>query len=177
MIYLMRHGADDPDRLGGWSPYGLTDIGRKQVSDAAVKMISAGIAAIYSSDLPRAKETAEIVANKLRLPVAFLPVFRETNNGLLAGMLKSKANLLYPGLHWNALEWTQRYPDGESPELFFQRISQAWKTFKQDNAENTVLLITHGGVISIIMCIENHVSYSNRESIYKVGNAEVISIG
>ncbi len=172
----MRHGADDPERLGGWSPYGLTDIGRKQVSDAAEKIISVGISAIFSSDLPRAKETAEIVAKKLRLPVSFLPVFRETNNGLLAGMLKSEAKLLYPGLRWNALEWTQRYPDGESPELFFQRISQAWKTFKQDNAENTVLLITHEGVISIIMCIENHVSYSNRESIYKVANAEVISI-
>ncbi|MBR1771437.1 MAG: histidine phosphatase family protein [Lachnospiraceae bacterium] len=176
MIYLMRHGADDPDRLGGWSPYGLTDIGRQQASDAAERITNVGIAAIYSSDLPRAKETAEIVATRLRLPVTFLPAFRETNNGLLAGMLKSEAKFLYPGLYWNALEWTQRYPNGESPELFFERISQAWKTFKQENAEKTVLLVTHGGVINIIMCIEKQSPYTNRESIYKVANAEIISI-
>ncbi len=65
MIYLMRHGADDPDRLGGWSPYGLTDIGRQQALDAAERIINVGITAIYSSDLPRAKETAEIVAKTL----------------------------------------------------------------------------------------------------------------
>lgn len=176
MIYLMRHGADDPKRLGGWSPYGLTDIGRWQVSDAAERIARIGIAAIYASDLPRAKESAEIIAKKLQSPVSRLPAFRETNNGLLAGMLKSEAKLLYPGLYWNALGWTQRYPDGESPELFFQRISKAWKRFKQENAEKTGLLVTHGGVINIIMCIENQVPYTNRETVYRAENAEPIGI-
>ena len=34
MIYLMRHGADAPDRLGGWSPYGLSDEGIRHIHAA-----------------------------------------------------------------------------------------------------------------------------------------------
>ena len=37
MIYLMLHGADSPDRLGGWSPYGLSDEGIRQVNAAKEK--------------------------------------------------------------------------------------------------------------------------------------------
>ncbi len=60
MIYLMRHGADPVDRYGGWSEYGLTEVGRSQVNSAKHKLLGKGITGIYSSDLNRAKETAEI---------------------------------------------------------------------------------------------------------------------
>ena len=36
MIYLMRHGADSPDRLGGWSEFGLTEEGKLQVHVSAL---------------------------------------------------------------------------------------------------------------------------------------------
>ena len=127
MIVLMRHGADSPDRYGGWSPYGLTEEGREQVRKARASLLDKGIEEIYSSDLPRARETAEIVAEALELPIVFLPRFRERNNGELAGMLRSEAREKYPGLYWSALDWTQRWPGGESPELFYHRIRTAWE--------------------------------------------------
>ena len=91
MIYLMRHGQDDESRFGGWSSYGLTDEGKVQVEKSAKSLVGKGISHIFSSDLVRAKETADIAAKKLCLPVTLLPEFREVNNGVLAGMPKSEA--------------------------------------------------------------------------------------
>lgn len=87
----MRHGADPDNRYGGWSGYGLTETGRQEVHRAKHKLLDKGITCIYSSDLKRAKETAEIVAVSLSLDITYLPQFREVNNGLLAGMEKSEA--------------------------------------------------------------------------------------
>lgn len=107
MIYLMRHGADSPDRYGGWSEYGLSEEGRRQVHAAKELLSDKGIEAIYASDLTRARETAKIVAEHLDLPVTYLPAFRESNNGYLAGMLKTEAAEKYPDVYWSALEWDE----------------------------------------------------------------------
>lgn len=173
MIYLMRHGADSPDRYGGWSEYGLTGEGRRQVEAAKFELEGKGITEIYSSDLARAKETAEIVADHLRLPITFLSQFRESNNGLLAGMLKTDGQKLYPGKYWSTLEWTEPWPGGESPEAFYNRISAAWRAFKREVIDKTVLLVSHGGVMDVILCVENGVPYSNKEMRFKIKEAEI----
>ena len=178
MIYLMRHGADDDSRLGGWSNYGLTTLGVEQVSAALSIILSNkyNISRIISSDLPRAKETAEIIATKLGLKVIFQPDFREINNGILAGMLKEDANNRYPGLYYSTLEWDECYPEGESPKMFYQRITNAWNELKQSCIfnENT-LLVTHGGVIDIILCNEKSQQYTNKSVTNHSKNAEIIS--
>ena len=176
MIYLMRHGADPSDRYGGWSTYGLTEKGRAQVHNAKSKLCNKGITQIFSSDLARAKETAEIVADELSLTVTYLPQFRESNNGLLAGMLKTEAAEKYPGMYWNALDWTETWPEGESPEQFFCRIENAWYEFKKQVGADNVLLVSHGGVMNIILCLENGISYTNKETRFRIGDAEIVEI-
>ena len=123
MIYLIRHGADDNTRLGGWSDAELSPIGIEQVRHASEKISSGDydIQHIFSSDLPRAKESAVIIAEKLGLYVTFIRDFRETNNGDLAGISKAKFQTDYPGLFYSSLKWDQRYPNGESPALFYNR--------------------------------------------------------
>lgn len=176
MIYLMRHGADPSDRLGGWSTYGLTEKGRIQVHNAKSSLRNKGITQIYSSDLIRAKETAEIVADELSLKVTYLPQFRESNNGLLAGMLKTEAAEKYPEIYWNALDWTETWPGGESPEQFFHRIQGAWYEFKKQVGNDNVLLVSHGGVMNIILCLENGIPYTNKETHFKIDDAEIVQI-
>ena len=173
MIYLMRHGADSPDRCGGWSPYGLTDRGIRQVLAVGKALTGKGIEAIFSSDLLRAKESAEIVADYLGLPVTYLPQFRETNNGVLAGMLKTEAKKRYPGIYWGALGWNQSYPGGESPAQFFRRIETAWRNFKAEVLDRSVLLISHGGVMNLILCLETGIPYTNKEIHFRVADAEL----
>ena len=176
MIYLMRHGADPSDRYGGWSTYGLTEKGREQVHNAKSQLCDKGIKKIYSSDLVRAKETAEIVAKELALEITYLPQFREANNGLLAGMLKTEAVEKYPGMYWNALDWTENWPGGESPEQFFQRIQSAWREFKSQVGEDNVLLVSHGGVMNIILCLENGIPYTNKETRFPMKDAEIVQV-
>lgn len=176
MIYLMRHGADPAERYGGWSTYGLTEKGREQVHSAKRDLCNKGITRIYSSDLARAKETAEIVAQELSLEITYLPQFREANNGLLAGLLKTEAAEKYPGLYWNTLAWTESWPEGESPEQFFHRIQSAWYEFKKQVGNDTVLLVSHGGVMNIILCLENGIPYKNKETHFRIGDAEIIQI-
>ena len=176
MIYLMRHGADPSDRYGGWSTYGLTEKGKEQVHAAKSNLRNKGITQIYSSDLARAKETAEIVANDLSLGITYTPQFREASNGLWAGMLKTEAVKQYPGIYWNALDWEETWPEGESPKQFFQRIQSAWYNFKNQIGDNTVLLVSHGGVINIILCLENGMRYTNKETHFHIKEAEIIQI-
>ena len=178
MIILMRHGADDENRLGGWSDAGLSKVGTEQVVHASEKVIQFNICHIFSSDLPRAAETAEIIAAKLNLNVTFLKEFREANNGDLAGMPKEKAKAEYPGLYWNALDWEQPYPNGESPRQFYERIKTAWVAFKgmTEKLSGNVVLVTHGGVIDVILCCENGKNYTNKHQTYGLGNAEIICI-
>lgn len=176
MIYLMRHGADDPDRLGGWSDCSLSEEGVWQVHAAKETLFGKGIEHVFSSDLPRAKETAEIVAAYLNLSVDFLSQFRETNNGVLAGMLIAEARERFPGVYWSALDWSQAYPGGESPKEFFARIETAWRTWKANVWDKTVLLVSHGGVMNAILCIENGIPYTNREMRYRIEPAGIVCV-
>ena len=176
-IYLVRHGADDNTVRGGWSNYPLTDEGIKQSLKLAEKLKADKCNAeiIYSSDLLRAKQTAEILANHLNLEIAYNQGFREVNNGDLAGMDNNLANKLYPDLFWKNLKWEQQYPNGESPKEFYERVKTAWDNLiKTDN--ESIILVTHGGVINVIMHIVNGEEYSNNKCSYKIGNADYIEV-
>ena len=180
ICYLVRHGKDDDTVRGGWSGQPLTDAGKAQADELASFIQRSGleIKHIYSSDLLRAMQTAQSVADKLYLPIIPMPELREVNNGDLAGMKNDLASKMYPGLYWNTLDWEQRYPGGESPREFYERISTAWDAFQKlvlEQNEN-VMLVTHGGVINVILSIVNGEKYSNKTSMRKIRNAELIAL-
>ena len=180
ICYLIRHGKDDDSVRGGWSSAGLTEEGVREVEKLAERIGSEtgmNVSEMFSSDLPRAKQTAEIISSRLGMRVEYLSEFRETDNGDLAGMKNSVAALKYPDLYWNTLEWDQCYPNGESPHLFFNRISSAWNEFKKKARElnGNVILVTHGGVINVIWHIENNIPYSNGSKAFSIEHTGIIS--
>ena len=180
ICYLVRHGKDDDTVRGGWSQQPLTDEGKAQADELAsfVQISGLEVKHIYSSDLLRAIQTAQSVADKLHLPIIQMPEFREVNNGDLAGMDNELASKMYPGLYWNTLGWEQRYPGGESPMDFYERVSTAWDAFQKmvlEQNEN-VLLVTHSGVIHVILSIVNGEKYSNKTSMRKIRNTELITL-
>ena len=176
-IYLIRHGKDTEGIRGGWSDQSLTEEGRRQARELA-KSIHFPVDAIYSSDLPRAMQTAAPVAEKLGLPIAECPEFRETNNGELAGMKNELALERYPGLFWNTLDWEERYPGGESPKEFYERICKAWDSFQNEirQKNENAILVTHGGVIHVIRCILEGKPYSNQVKHKKVAYTQIITL-
>jgi len=176
-VYLVRHGADDDSIRGGWSNHPLTDEGLKQSEELAEKLKENNCDAeiIYSSDLFRARQTAEILAQSLNLAVEYNAEFREVNNGDLAGMNNDLANELYPNLYWRKLEWEQHYPNGESPKEFYERVKAAWGNLINANYKS-IILITHGGVINVILHLVNGVEYSNKNDTYRIDTADYIEI-
>ena len=181
ICYLVRHGKDDDSLRGGWSTTPLTEEGIAQMQALAHCLaveLQSNIAQVFTSDLLRAKQSAEIIAQRTNASVVLLPQFREVNNGLLAGMNNADAATKWPGLFWNTLDWDQCYPDGESPHLFYDRIHSAWHRFVdqvQKQGED-VVLVTHGGVINLILHIVNGLEYSNKTKPFSVKHAELIPI-
>lgn len=179
--YLVRHGKDDDSVRGGWSSAPLTNDGIMQVKQLAQNFLSKdrlNVGRIYSSDLRRAMQTASILSEALSIPVTKKPEFREVNNGILAGMDNRIAAECYPGLYWSTLEWDQPYPSGESPCQFYNRISNAWRKLKIEfqDTNHDFILVTHGGVINIILCIENGIPFSNKKTPFPIRNAEMIAV-
>ena len=103
ICYIIRHGKDDETVRGGWSQHPLTGEGIIQIEKMAEslrqKKEKLSIKQIYTSDLHRAMQTAQILADELQVPVVPLFQFREVNNGDLAGIKNDTALVRYPGLY------------------------------------------------------------------------------
>ena len=179
---LARHGKDDESVRGGWSQHSLSEEGMRQARELAGRLLtqknSYSLSRIYSSDLVRAAQTAQIVGDRLGLAVTLLPDFREVNNGLLAGMKNDLAEDRFPGLYWNQLAWEQTYPEGESPKAFYERIADAWERFSCElvSGKENVFLVTHGGVIQVILSLINNVPYTNKAPVRKIPYAGSVAL-
>lgn len=166
-IYLIRHGEDPDGYRGGWSSLALTEEGIKQC-ELLAQYLDANkddfnIDRIIASDLNRTKQTADIINEKLKLPIEYTTDLRETNNGKLAGMKNEIAEQEYPGLYFSSLKIDERYPKGESPIEFFTRIKEYFeKLIANLNKEDNIMLVTHKGVINIIYCLVNNIEWNNK---------------
>ena len=181
ILYLIRHGKDDDNIRGGWSHHSLTEKGKQQALDLAAFLKlknDINIHRVYSSDLPRSMETAEEIARQYGLTVIALPQFREVNNGDLAGMSNVLAAKRFPKLYWNLIEWNQAYPHGESPKAFYERILTAWIDFSHSilKQNRDCILVTHGGVLQIILSFVNGIPYNNKELYRKIQPCEIIAL-
>lgn len=178
-LFFVRHGKDDENFRGGWSNLGLVPEGVEQAKRLATllkeKKEEYGIKKILSSDLVRAKETAEILAEALKLPLQADERLREVDNGDLAGMPNEEALEKYPDLFWSTLKPDECYPNGESPMQFFSRIKEWFETFLKEckEADGNVLVVTHGGVINVVYHLVGNMEWSNAKKSISVGNCSV----
>ncbi len=178
-IIFVRHGKDDDNYRGGWSSVDLTPEGILQAENLA-KYLSENknyynISHIVTSDLQRALTTSEIISNELNIPVSKDEKLREINNGSLAGMPNNEADILYPELYFSSLDMNEKYPNGESPNEFFERIKIWFNNFLVEHKNDTenIMVVTHGGVINIIYHIMNGIEWSNKNKSFKVGNCSL----
>jgi len=171
-IYFIRHGIDDEGFRGGWSQRGLVVEGYRQSerlgSYLKGNQSSFNITRILCSDLQRALDTANEIASELSLPVESSQYWRETNNGVIAGMPHEIANERYPGLYFSALRMDERFPGGESPQEFFTRISSSFlklcNELESTDPNENVIVVTHGGVINVIYHILKGLTWTNKNA-------------
>jgi 2,3-bisphosphoglycerate-dependent phosphoglycerate mutase len=153
-ILVLRHGqsvADIENRHEGRADYPLTELGKEQARLAG-GWIAANCppAAVVSSPLKRASETAMIVGGACGLPVFFDEGLMELNNGALAGLLFEEADRLYP-LPEGGRPPHERVPGGESLLEFRFRAEEVWsRLVAQHEDAGRLLIVAHGGMISML---------------------------
>ena len=141
VLLLARHGQTDWNRDGIWQGQAdppLNALGRHQARALAEKVSRWPVEAVYASDLRRARETADIVAAVLGLPVIVDPSLRESDVGSWTGLTNAEIAQRFPG--WE-------YHDGESREAFQARVVAAAERIARAHEGKTVLVVAHGGVV------------------------------
>lgn len=155
-ICLVRHGEtawNAEKRIQGQTDIALDQTGLAQAAAAARWLSRQPVAALYSSDLLRAKQTAACIADALNLPLSLLPAVRERRYGVFEGMTYDEARIRYPE-DYHAFE--VRDPDyafpggGESLKQLHVRVTGQLQRLAADHAGQLVLLVTHGGVLDIV---------------------------
>ena len=134
-LLLVRHGETDwnaDGRLQGHTDRPLSEFGRLQAQRLAEELEGEQLEAIYSSDLARARETAEIVSERLGLPVELNPDLREKDWGNWEGL--------------TAVERDRVEFVGESTEAHQERMLRALRRISERHpGDRRVLVVTHGG--------------------------------
>lgn len=158
MILLIRHGeaTHHTEHLtGGWTDSALTEKGKYQMQLLAAKLAkdfsgNKVQTRILSSDLRRAKDSAQIIADVLNEKVETEAFLREKNNGQAAGLDERAARSLYiapPSLK----ELDHRnYPGGETRREFFQRTVNGMSALAGIESNNFII-IAHKGTIQNIV--------------------------
>ena len=152
-VLLVRHGETDDnaaDRFQGQLDTPLNDRGREQSRALADALAGEGLRALYSSPLLRARETAEIVAERLGLELVLDARFMEADAGAWSGALCADIIAADAAAFdaWRAREPGFRFPGGESVAEQGERVAAALL----DVAAGPLpaLVVTHGGAIRAV---------------------------
>jgi broad specificity phosphatase PhoE len=133
-LLLVRHGETDwnaSGRLQGHTDTPLNAHGRRQAKALADRLAGDGIAAVYASDLARARETAEILGERLGLPVVVDADLREKNWGNWEGLT---------GAERERIEY-----EGETTAEHAERVLHAVRRIAERHPGQRIVIVTHGG--------------------------------
>ena len=175
-LLLVRHGETDWNRDGRWQGHSdthLNEVGRDQARRVAGELSDVDV--VYTSDLARARETAEIIATAQGLDVHLEPRLRERSFGAWEG-------LTMPEIEVEFGEALARWLAGEGPgaedaepfDAFATRVAGFVHEVPERHPDQTVLLIGHGGSIRVIHALASGLDYvRDHRSIPAVPNCTV----
>jgi len=149
VFHLLRHGERASGRvLAGRMPgIGLTERGRAELAAVADRMAGDDIAAIYSSPLQRTRESAEIVAARLGLPISFRDDLIELDFGEWTGKTFDEIRTDPRWPPWNTRRSISAIPGGETMREVQRRVVEALLEIHQKHPDEAVVVVSHGDVI------------------------------
>ena len=147
--FLLRHGQTNyqlkkEKTIYPWpenEPILLTEKGKKEIEIVGEKLKKEKIDLIFSSDIPRTRETSEIIAKKLRLDVIFDERLREINVGVFRGR-KTEEYYNYFSSPQEMLWKTP--PQGENLRDCQQRLFDFFEEIDRKYKDKKILIISHG---------------------------------
>lgn len=157
-IILVRHGETDWNKIGrvqGYKNSKLTELGVLQANKAGVFLKEnelGNIDKIYSSDLDRAFNTAEIINNYLNLNIVKTELLREKNFGSWEGKTKEEILKFDKSNYekWVSAPEKTDFKDGESLEDLKRRCNETIKFIENENFEN-ILVVSHSATIKMLI--------------------------
>ena len=156
-ILLARHGETAWNALGklqGHTDIALNDVGRDQARALAASFRDAGITAIWTSDLSRARETGEIIADLLGLAAPTVdPELRERQFGVFEGLTRHECAVQHPEAWQLWLAQTGTPPGGESRGDAAARLGRALRRIAATAATEggPALTVSHGAVMRLYL--------------------------
>ena len=149
-VILVRHGETDwnaEGRIQGHLPVPLNERGRAQAEAVGARLEPVPFAALYSSDLLRARQTAEAIGRASGQRVRDDRRLREWDLGILSGLMRSVAEELHPeafGIFRKRL-LDEPVPGGESIRARYERVTAAVQEIADRHPGETVVAVSHGG--------------------------------
>ncbi len=155
-LIIVRHAEsafNDENRIQGHKDSGLTRRGLRQTAKLARRLRGFRIDKVYSSDLGRAYSTTVAILRHKRLPIIRDPGLREIHLGDWEGMTPEEVNRLYEKGYrkWLRKPSSVRIPRAERVAHFRRRVTECVRQIAGRNRRKTVLIVTHGGVITALL--------------------------
>ncbi len=151
-LWLIRHGESTGNRDGllqGQADLPLSPFGHEQSKRLAERLTTTRFAALYSSDLSRARETAAYLGSRWSLPITTDPRLREIDVGDWSGLTNQVIAARFPA-EWQ--RWMDRDPTvkrggGESYADAQLRVTMALSQLVRQHPGDRVAVVMHGGVM------------------------------
>jgi probable phosphoglycerate mutase len=155
-IILIRHGETEwnsQKRMQGHSNSDLSSVGQAQIQALGQWMKNVPFDLIYSSDSPRAKQTAEAITQFSGHELQFDQRLREKNLGVFEGLTSEEARERHPEVFRLFKTAGSKYviDEGESTQQLQDRALEIVNEIRIKHPEERVLLVTHGGFIRVVM--------------------------
>ena len=176
-VLAIRHGEtawNVESRIQGQLDVPLNEMGRWQVHRLALAVADEDIAAIYSSDLLRALETAQAVARGCGDPIVTDAGLRERGFGEFEGMSYADINARWPemGERWRRRDPEFGAPGGETLNAFYARSVATATRLAALHPGQTIALVSHGGVMDCLYRAAARIALDAPRS-WQLGNAAI----
>jgi probable phosphoglycerate mutase len=146
-LLLVRHGQSTWNAESRWQGQAdppLTELGERQAEAAAERLAgSESLASVWTSDLARARRTAEVIATRVGLVPQVDGRLRERDAGEWTGLTRHEIEERYPG----DLAARRSPPGFEQDDALIRRTRAALVAIGACHAGDDVLVVSHGGVV------------------------------
>ena len=169
-FYIVRHGQTNWNILGKTQGHGNSDLtakGIEQATELAESIVNYPIDYIYSSDLGRAVQTAQILGDKLNIKVEETEALREMGFGEWEGLLIDEIQTNYANVYttWRNEPHLAQIPGGETLHLIKDRVDSFIQSLNEKYDDKHILLVTHSVTVRVMLLAFLN---SGMENIYRI---------
>ena len=169
-FYIVRHGQTNWNILGKTQGHGNSDLtakGIEQATELAEGIVNYPIDYIYSSDLGRAVQTAQILGDKLNIKVEETEALREMGFGEWEGLLIDEIKTNYANVYttWRNEPHLAQIPGGETLHLIKDRVDSFIQSLNEKYDNKHILLVTHSVTVRVMLLAFLN---SGMENIYRI---------